>query len=353
MNNKKIISTRYLAYSLIGLTAILLIVVPFRIPYSISTTGKLLSDREWMIVRLTDGSISSQLINHGLNITEEIKVIQAQRGDAMIFRMNPRALQSEQVNIGDSMAAVISPELEQNIIQLRGQLAQARSSLRVSASGEKPALIAEAQELVRQTQIQVEEQERVVNRLKELLDKNLVSSQEYERAYANLGVLKVSTAIAEARLSALRTGAKSEQMAYMQSQITALEKEMDAISHKAAGYVLRSPIRGVRLQASSMDTLLTVVAQDSFFVAMLAPWHDRTALRKGLTVELKSADGVNVAFARIARIDQTSQYLNNEPLFWITAAVQSASWLESGALVNCTIRCQPMTKRQMIQRFLR
>lgn len=127
MSTIKSLSIRYLICPVIALSVILLIAVPICIPYSITTHSESLSDRERIVVRLTNGSISSQLINHHLNVTEELTIIQVQRDDVMHFRMNPHAVQSDQVNPDDRLAAILSPDMEQNRVQLQGQLAQACS----------------------------------------------------------------------------------------------------------------------------------------------------------------------------------------------------------------------------------
>jgi hypothetical protein len=127
MSTIKSLSIRYLICPVIALSVILLIAVPICIPYSITTHSESLSDRERIVVRLTNGSISSQLINHHLNVTEELTIIQVQRDDVMHFRMNPHAVQSDQVNPDDRLAAILSPDMEQNMVQLQGQLAQACS----------------------------------------------------------------------------------------------------------------------------------------------------------------------------------------------------------------------------------
>ncbi|MBN2355408.1 hypothetical protein JXO59_04805, partial [candidate division KSB1 bacterium] len=97
---------KYLLIFIGGVCLLLLIGVPFRIPCSISTTGKILPGREYLIVRRPDGGITTQLVNHAVSVTELAGVIQPQRGDAQQLKISERVISSEGIAYGDTLALI-------------------------------------------------------------------------------------------------------------------------------------------------------------------------------------------------------------------------------------------------------
>ncbi|MBN2356090.1 hypothetical protein JXO59_08250, partial [candidate division KSB1 bacterium] len=234
---------------------------------------------------------------------------------------------------------------------LQGQLDQAEASLRYYATGEKASLLSEAERQIEGARIQAQEQRRVVERLRDLMEKSLVAKQEYELALAAQRVFEVNVAIAETRLASLQTGAKPEQLALLRSQIAAIEREIETLEKKAANFVLTSPIAGVRLPQVGSDTLLTIASQDTFIVAMLVKYDDRLMLKKGLGIEVTGPAGETMA-ATIDQIYQVGGHLDGEQLFYVSAKMPPASWLFPGLYARCRIRCQHLSKGQFLKRLL-
>lgn len=337
---------------LLAATAVALISIPFRIPHTIKTIGKVQASREWLIIQADDGQISTQLLNHQTGAVERVTVTQMLRGDATAFEFKSRVFAGTRVTAGDTIAHLHSPELQYNIALLKGELAAEQAALRAAAAGEKPTLIEEAEQQVRQALLQAEEQQRLTDRLAELRSRQLASVQEHEVALAAQRSYEANAAAAKARLASLQSGVKSEELGLIRVRIKALEEQIAALQDKLAGYVLCSPINGLRVQHPASDTLLSVHEEGSYMLYLPVRVQDRAYVPAGGAVSVRSADPLVAAGGRIAAINPALHLLNGEQVLWITARLDSSTGLIPGMFVRCEIQGTPLTKMQYLQNFM-
>jgi hypothetical protein len=333
------------------LALLLIVVLPFRIPYSIKTFGKVFPQREWLVIQDPAGRVTTKLFNHKLQMVEQVSITEVQRGDALQLQFAPSLLSHSQIQIGDTVATLQSPDLTQAIRQLEGQLAQARALKLVYATGEKESLVQEARQQIQQAHVQAEEQQRVAQRLQLLHEKELVSSQEYELGLAMQRIYEADIAMAQARLNSLQSGAKVEQLKLVQAQIDAISAELEGMRLKAAAYVLRSPIKGVCLHHFAADTLLSIAEEDSFIIAMPVKLKDRALVRTGQKMEIKAPTGGSVISAEIVYVNPLLERLGAEQTFWVIARTANAPSLLPGLFVTCEIECDPLSKLRFMQRL--
>jgi len=328
------------------------ILLPFRIPYTIKTIGKIQPRREWLVIRGDDGQISTQLWNHGTGLAERMTVTQMLRGDAADFSLLPSVLNSQKVMAGDTIAVLRSADLAQSLASKEGQLAAAQASLQVLRTGEKRPLVEEAQHQLEQAVLQAGEQKRIVARLAALRSKQLVSDQEYEQAFAAQQTREAEIAIARSRLSSLQTGAKAEEIGLMQAQIRSLELEIAALRQKSANYFLCAPFSGQRLHHIASDTLLAVAETDSIILTMPVRARELAMLKGGEVVEVGNGDREVRGRGHLIFINPVLELLNGEQVFWAVARIDESEGLVPGMFLKSEIRGTPLSKYRFLQRFL-
>jgi hypothetical protein len=335
-------------------TAVLLLILllPFRIPYSIKTLGKIQPRREWFVVRASDGQISTHLVNHEAGLVEKVTVTQMQRGDAAEFRLLPVLLHSDTVTEGDTVAILHSADLEQAITQVKGSLAAARAQLMVLSTGEKWPLVEEAQHRVEQAMLAAEEQGRVAERLSALYDRQLVSFQEYELALATQRVYEANINMAKSQLASMQSGAKKEASDLVLSQITSLEQEIVILQKKASGYVLRSPLSGIRIQYFSPDTFLAVAETSSYTLTMPIRAREHSILQGGESVCIQSANGAIRGIGHLFFINPMLELLNGEQIFWAVARIDESEGLFPGMFLPSEIKCKAISKFTYLHKFM-
>ena len=337
---------------LLAVAAIAVLIIPFRIPHTIKTIGKVQAGREWQIIQADDGQISTQLLNHQTGGVERVTVTQVLRGDATALEFLPRVFAGTRVAAGDTIARIHSPELQYTIALLKGELAAEQAALRAAAAGEKPTLIEEAEQQVRLALLQAEEQKRLTDRLAELRSRQLVSIQEHEVALAAQHTYEANAAAAKARLASLQSGVKAEELGLIRVRVKALEDQIAALQDKLAAYVLCSPLTGLRVQHPASDTLLSVHEEGPYMVYLPVKVQERAYVPSGGAVSIRSADGLVTAAGRIAAIYPALHLLNGEQVLWITARMDSSSGLIPGMFVRCEIEGAPLTKIQYMQKFM-
>jgi len=348
----KLTPTSAFRWLVIAAALLLVLLLPFRIPYTLKTIGKVQPRREWLVVRADDGQISTHLWNHESATAEKVTVTQLLRGDAAEFRILPGVLGSAQVAEGDTIAILHSADLVQAVAELEGALAAARNSLLVLSTGEKIAMIEEARHQVEHAVVLAQEQKRVAERLAELQARQLVSYQEYELALATQRAYEANIAMARSRLAVLQTGAKKEEIALMQARIASLEEELAALQQKSEGYLLRSPIAGTRIQHFASDTLMAVAETASYILTMPVRARERALISGGEEVTISASDGHLSGSGPIVFINPMLELLNGEQIFWVVARLENATGLIPGMFIPCKIRCESLSKLQYLQRFM-
>lgn len=331
---------------------ILLLLLPFRIPYTIKTIGKIQPHREWLVIRAADGQISTQLWNHESALVESMTVTQMLRGDAADFRLLADPRNSTQIAAGDTVGMLHSADMELSLISMESDLASAKASLLVLETGEKQPLIEEAQHQMEQSILLAQDHQRLLDRLTALHNNHLLSDQEFEQALASQKAHEAEIAIARSRLASLQTGAKHEEIALMKVGIHSLEREIAALRQKSAGWVLRSPLTGMRIHHFASDTLLAVAETDSFMLIMPLSSSELTVIEGNEVVELHSGDGEISGKGHLVFINPKLELLNRTQIFWAVARIEKSHGLVPGMFLESAIRCKALTKYRFLQRFL-
>src|SRR5690606_14701101 len=140
-----------------------------------------------------------------------------------------RLVPAVSISAGDTIASIYSNETERQISQLSGQLDAMLSMLQFYSTGEKEAIIQEAQAQVNRARELVKQQQVTVDRLRILRSNNHASEQELHLAETQLGVYKSELEIALAELSVVQTGAKPEQLNLTRTEADALRAEIAKI----------------------------------------------------------------------------------------------------------------------------
>jgi len=349
---KKLTPTSTLRWLAVVAALLLVLLLPFRIPCTLKTVGKVQPRREWLVVRAQDGQISTHLWNHETATLERVTVTQMLRGDAAEFQFLPGVFGSAQVTEGDTIALLHSADLMQASAALQGSLVAARSPLLALSTGEKLPLIEEARHQIEQAAVMAQEKKRIAERLAELLAKHLVSYQDYELALTTQQAFEANLAIARSRLASLQSGAKKEEIAAMEAQILRLEKELAALQKKAEGYVVRSPITGTRIQHFASDTLLAIAETGSYVLTLPVRARDRSLLSGGEVVTIRAADGRISGSGPVVFINPMLELLNGEQVFWVVARLEHPTGLVSGLFVPTEIACKSVSKLAFLQRFM-
>ena len=165
-------------------------------PERISTTGKILPAREWLLVKDSDGNLQSSLINYLTGAAEAYSVSQFERGDNVRFHLTRRVNGNGLIAAGDTIGYLSSNTTELRLAQLRGEIETARASLQLALAAQKESVIEEARQRVRYAEVELVRRQQLVDRIAPQRANGFISDEEYEIAAGELGLAEANLSIA-------------------------------------------------------------------------------------------------------------------------------------------------------------
>jgi hypothetical protein len=330
--------------TLVFVGAALAIFSPTRYPIPVHTYATVTPAQKWILVKGSNGQLVARTFNYQTGMSDGYRVSNFTTGSSITFTVEPSMTLGRHVSVGDTVGWISSSETQERLVVLNGQLAAAERALAVNATGQKAEIVAEAEQRLQFAKRRRDDYQATVNRTQTLYDRHLIPANDYDNVQSQAHVLDDEVSIATANLQAARTGAKPEQLALAESNITALKNEISAINSRAATYTLRSPIDGVVTPTATGDTLLTI-ASTSEYVALVpigqADYPRVAALRSPALTIVGYSPPVQ---GRIVAINREVQTLYGQKVVMATAVLNShAGDLLPGSIVRCRVQGAPLT----------
>jgi hypothetical protein len=326
---------------------------PIEVPSSISADGKILPAREWTLVRDGDGSIGSLLHDHLRGRLESYSVSRFERGDAVRMRLKPGIEPRAHVTAGDTIAFISSNETERQLARLSGDLAATLASLDLVRSGEKAPVVGEAEMYLQRARERVRYQESELERLKPLHQRRLISAQDLEAAESQYRILEAEVAVAAARLVAVSTGAKPEQIELARRRTEALQREIETVQDRLEQFTVTAPLSGVVTRSFGADTLLSVRDTSAFLVIMPIRVSDHDRLAPGQPVTVRVPQMAAAVPARVYQLGDTVHLLGGEQVVLVTAVIERPpAGMMPGAFARCSIEQGRLPLRTYVKQSL-
>lgn len=334
---------------IITITAIL---VPIQFPYKITTPGKVLPSKSWIVSKGNSGQLISFLHDRKKGIVDNYSVKEFERGDDIHLLLNPDIRIGKIINEKDTVGFIYSNEIEKQLALLKSELNVTKSSLEFNKSGEKESVIKEAEENLNYYIKQASEQKKILGRQKALYEKNLVSKEEYELTLNQSELNDISIAIAKARLESVSTGAKKEQIEMINNQIKSLQKQIELLQKRNSSYHLVSPINGIINNLTNGDTLFTISDNNAFVVMMPVRMGEASFIQNNSEIEIKLPLASGKLQGKIIFIDNSAQNLHGEQVIFAVASIETTKQLAYGLMIECVIDCGSAGIYEHLKRFM-
>lgn len=295
------------------------------------------------------GRITAALNNRMSNSTESLFLHENERDDAVRVDIDPAVFARDIVRQGDTVGRLSSAEAERQLAALRGELARAGAASRVSATGEKSALVVEAEERLAQARTRYEGHLRIMERMKQLHERGIIARQEYEVVENASDGYKADIRVAEAALRSVRSGEKPAEQEYARTGESSLSSQIRALSNKLNRFVFVAPFTGTVLRRPLSDTLFHLASSEGSVIVMAVPWSDRDRLHTGdrVMIDVPELDGM--IEGRICGIGNVVQIIGGRQVLLVTAAIgRNAVSLPAGLQARCSIRCGNVTALQAV-----
>lgn len=337
----------------IAVAALIFLFLPIRFPSRVSTQGKVLPVRSWVLLRGTDGQLVSTYTDYLQGSVQNFTVAQFEQRDAIRFSLNDTLLREGRVHAGDVIGSLYSGFASRQLSRLAGSLAAERALLRSLVTGERISQVEEAERVLDRARIQEEQQRVVVERTRQLVGSGAVSRQELEMAESNLRVYGQNVLIAEAQLRSARTGVKEEQADLVRTRIRNLEEEISSLRMQARDQTVYTPISGSILKTPSIDTLLVVTDTTAHVVYIPVPLKHYRYVAVGQRARVETLRRGVFATGRIIRRDPFVHVLNGQQVMTVVTLIDSATVVDfyPGLQSACRIETGLVTPLQYLRRF--
>jgi hypothetical protein len=330
----------------------LMFFLPFRFPSGVNSFGAIASMHKWVLTKGTDGQLTASTFNYKTGLSEGYRVTNFPTGSSVYFSLRSSLVPGQVVAIGDTIGSIYSIEMQDRRIVLNGQLTAAQRLLAVNATGQKSAIVDEAQQKLDYAKRRLGEHQKVLARSQKLFEANLISQGEYELVQSQTNVLQDNIRIAAAGLETARTGAKPEQLELARANIATLENEIAGIKSSEATNTLTAPISGTIAPSSSVDDLLTITDTSKYVALIPVKWTDYTRLASTSDPRVTLMGFSRALHGRIVAVNKEIQILGGQRVFMATALLEgSPDDLMPGMLAKCRIECKPMTAIEYLRRL--
>lgn len=341
-------------FSIIGAAYLALDYV--KLPYVISTKGIVYPGQEWVLARTSDGNLINSLKDNLHNSVSNYSVTEFQRGDLADFMLLPGVFEQGYVSKGDTVAVIHSQTERGRMIELLGELQRQQKLLSLYQSGEKPQEVQMAYDQMVLAEKEYEMQKKITQRNQAMFDRNHIAQEEYELSVNDYEIARQNLLISQSRYEAITTGAKAEQIEYVQANINAIKSQMEHLQQLMESFTLVSPISGKIVRKQGVDNGFDVilrVADTSHYVLMLpVNVYQLPYLYKGQHVEFLPSTGARALKATITGFDNTAQMLDGRQKIFVIARIDNQdTMLLSNMLVDANILSKPLTAREYLARL--
>lgn len=295
----------------------------FELTYSLSSKAIIYPIEEWTLSRSETGNLINSLKDYRYNSIKEYSVTEFQRGDHAKFSINPDIFEKDFLYKGDTVGMMISQFEKRNIVELQGELLTQKKLLEVYKSGEKPENIEIAKERKILAQQELEIQERVTERNKTLYDKAYISEEEYELSLNEFYIKKQNFLIAESTFNALSTGAKQEEVEYVEANIESIEAQIQQLENMVDNFTIVCPINGKLIRDQRViigyDAILRVADINKLVLLIPVDAYNISNLFLGQKVLFNDSSNNSSYSAEIVSFDNSVQMLDGKQKIFVTA----------------------------------
>ena len=344
----------YLVPAVLVLIVLLILILNFFIKpdLTIKTVCEVFPKEKWILTRGSNGQIISSMIDYTKGHTVQYSLNQFERGEYIFLKF---LLNDEErfVNRGDTIISIISSDVQDRLALVIGELEIAKADLKSQSVGQKESLIKEAEARLKYTEEKITEQNILLQRMQSLYGKGFSSQQEFETQKWMIDLLEIEKKIYKAQLENLSTGAKSEEINLIRSQINSISSRLGLIKERQNDLTILAPISGYITSIFSPDTLVSLINDKEIVLHTPVKIEDLEFLKKGQIVELSIRDLEGEYSGLIISVSREVKFLNNQQVAFVSIKLDNNDErLLPGMVKESFLRIKEISFFEYIRRFI-
>ena len=323
------------------IAAVIIIFLPIKVPYKISSVAKLMPAHQWLLSRGPDGDILTTTIDNLSGINNSYQLTSFERGESMILDINQDLRNGQQVNKGDTLGTIYSSSQQENLIELNGELQVLTATLKASTSGVKRTEIKESRERLEMARSEYMKQQKIVERLNKLLKKELIAEEDFQTASDELSVLEKAVNVREAELGSSLSGDKDEQINLLMKQINAVENKISFLENEIDSQSsIITPFGGRMERSFSKDTILVLSNYEMGVALVPVSIDEADYLNEGDEVKFVFTNSEDALSGIVQTKQSVMQMIGGKQCILVLATVHNISkGFISGMITKSEINC--------------
>lgn len=333
--------------------AVITLFLPIKTHYRFDATSKIFPIREWNLKRGQDDSYISEMHNYQTNVLSHVKSYKFERGDISEINQLKPIKGGDFVKAGDTLAYINSFFIENEITKLDNLRAVEEGNLAMKRSGEKQELIDEAEERYRFAKEKESLEEKQYKRYQKLIADSVISFSEFDEIENNYELAKINLEIAQRELFTLKTGAKEEEIAYINQKINSYEREIKTFERLKNKYNIISPISGIVSFNKMQDGIITISDTSKYILKIPVRVNNAQFLDRISSIKFSIPGHDEKIAATFISIDESVSLLSNQQLVMAKALIEGGQFtLYPGMAVECTVYCDELSLFNYLSRSI-
>jgi hypothetical protein len=344
---------RRIVLLIILILAILVIFLPIKVNYSFDSTALVFSSREWNLKRGADDSYISELVDYETNVISNLLSYKFERGDVSEVHVMKNLESGDYVSSEDTVATIHSFFIENEIIRLENLKQIEEAALKMTFTGEKQELIDQAIQQQEFAKEQFDLAKKNFERQKKLFIDSVISRAEFEIYESQYELSGINVQIADNERKSLETGAKVEEIDFIQQKIDSYLNEIETLKKMQEQYVIKPPIDGVVSFNRVLDGIITVSDTSRFILKIPVKINNIQYLKQISSIKYSIPGHTEKTDASFLSIDENvnMNITTNQQVIIAKALVKKSNQgIYPGMAVSCQVFCDRITIFEFLQR---
>ena len=347
--NPKIIRRVFLALLIVLL--LIIIFSPFKVPYSFELSGRIYPTKEWKLIKETNGSLYSIMIDNMSGLKSHFTNYEFERGDIANIDINKKIQPESFVFKNDSVAHITTLLIDEQILNLQNQLLVEKALLKSNTSGLKNEDVDIAKEELNYANQKLNQQKLAFARYEKLYQDTVFTDKIYEEQVNLLQLAKIQVTIAEKKLRAAESGDKPEEINLIKTKIESLEKEIANLQLRKLSYTILSPMSGKVSLNNLPEELISICEPNKYILVAPVQVYNRQYLNDSTKITFNLPNFEKPISLSISQINDFVGIINNQQTILTKTIFETKkNSVSQGMIIHCKIICAPVTILEYIKR---
>ena len=292
----------------------LLILISIFLKVELRVKGEVVINPRQSLLLKYDNVGYAQLIYYDADqpSTDNQRQVSVFGGDYTTTSLVPNVMIGDEIKAGKVIARLANSETSRFIEEYSAQLDQAKEELQILKLGARTEEIAEARNTLKGLEAELELATSNLARKNEMMNKEVISRQEWEDARTDSLVKASNVNAARNKLDLLLAGARPEEIRAKEAEISQLESKIEFHKKQQDFYEIKSPIDGVVLNVDTGEVACEIANLDTLDAEIMLSEKELADIKLNQKVKFKARGYPSLSFYGTVYRIGTKVYLNKK-----------------------------------------